>query len=216
MGIFRRAYRAVRSVFRRKRKAPKRVVRRRRAFRGVRSGLVNVKKTIIDPRLVVTGNVTNFSSDTFELVDLPQYLSYTALYEEYRINKIVYSFKALNNMALPSQLAGNVSTLGMIHTTIDYNDSVAPTSIQNMMNDSSYKGTLSNRSHTRTFVPKWLNVVAGGVPNQSKTGWLNCDNVNVSHYAIKWAFEGGTTSGAPPSFYVEPIITYYVSFRNPK
>lgn len=212
MWPFRRAWRGIKRVFGRKRKTRRVVRRRTHSTRGA----VHVKKVVLDARIGVLGNATAFGVDTFELSDIPQYAAYVSLYEEYRIDKIKYSFKALNNLAAANVLGAPVSTLGMVHTILDYNDAAVPTSIQVMMNDSTYRGTTSNRTHTRTFVPKWLNVVAGGVADQSKTGWLNTDSVTVSHYAIKWAFEGGITSGAPTSFYVEPIITYYVSFRNPK
>ena len=212
---FRRAYR---SIFRKKRPAKKRAKVMKRGRTNVRNGLVHVKKTIIDPRITVTNGVTSFGSDTFELTDIPQYLSYVALYEEYRIDKIVYSFKSLSNMATgPAVVAANSFTsLGMIHSIIDINDSLAPVAIQDMMNDSTYKGTRSSRNHTRTFVPKWLNVVGGGSASQAKSGWLNTASANVSHYSIKWAFEGGVGVAAYNSFIVEPIVTFYVSFRNPK
>ena len=212
---FRRAYR---SIFRKKRPAKKRAKAMKRGRTNVRNGLVHVKKTIIDPRVLVNANGTVFNSDTFELSDLPQYTNYTALYEEYRIDKIVYSFKALNNVA-PTGLATAATTfhsLGMVHSIVDLNDAVAPVSIQTMMNDSSYKGNRSNVNHTRTFVPKWLNNVGGAAAAQSKTGWLNTDFPGVSHYSLKWAFEGGTASAPGLSYIIEPIVTYYVSFRNPK
>lgn len=215
MWPFRKAWRAVKSVFRRKRKARK-VVRRRRVANSY-NGLVRVKKTKIDNRIAVAANGTIFATDTFELQDLTEFASYVALYEEYRITRITYSFKALNNTAsVPNGAVGFVSTLGMIHTIIDTNDSAAPVSIQQMMNDSTYRGSVSSRNHTRSFTPKWLNVLGGSVPDQSKTGWLNTSSTNVSHYGIKWAFEGGVASGPLTSFYVEPIITYHLSFRNPQ
>lgn len=199
--------RGVRRVFR------KRPARRQKA--NANNGLVHVKKTVLEPKGFVLGNSTTFGSDSFELADIPQYGDYGNLYEEFCITKIVYKFKALNNNALANVSGGAVSTLGMIHTIIDTNNSAPMTSIQSMMNDSSYKGTLSSRSHTRVFKPMWLNDVGAG-GTQSKTGWLNTSNNNISHYGIKWAYEGGVVSGTATSFYVEPIVTYYLSFRNPK
>jgi len=210
---FRRAYRA---VFRKRKPAKKAAKRRARQKSNVKNGLVHVKKLEIEPRISVAGNATTFGAESFELADLPQYLTYASLYEEYRIQKITYSWKALSNVSTVPPVGVNAFTsLGMIHTIIDNNDAVVPTSIQTMMNDSSYRGTVSSRNHTRTFVPKFLNV-AGTAQAQQSTGWLLTDNPNVSHYGIKWAFEGGITLPAYTSFIVEPIITYYIAFRNPK
>lgn len=209
---FRKAYRGLKKVFTRR---PKKSMKQKS---NVKNGLVHFKKTVIDPRINVVNGLTTFGSDTFELSDIPQYLSYVGLYEEYRIDKITYSFKSLTNIATgPATAVGNTFTsLGMIHSIIDINDSLVPTTIQDMMNDSTYKGTRSSRNHTRTFVPSWLNVVGGGVSSQSKTGWLNTASPGISHYCLKWAFEGGAGIPAYYSFSVEPIITYYISFRNPK
>lgn len=215
---FRRAYR---SMFGRK-KAPakrKRVQRKGRRL-AKQTGHLTVKKTEIESRVFVAANATQFGVDTFELGDLTQYADYVKLYEEFRIDKIVYQFKSLNNVsgAVP---AGGLNTLGMIHTRIDTNDGVVPTSIQDMMNDSTYRGTRSSRNHVRVIKPKFM-MSAGTAQTKPTTGWLSCYNADgitpnaVSHYGIKWALEGGFSSVATTSFIVEPIITYYVSFRNPK
>lgn len=215
----RRAYRA---IFGRK-KAPakrKRVQRKGRRL-AKQTGHLTVKKTEIESRVSVLAGATTYGVDTFELADLTQYTSYIALYEEFRIDKIVYSFKSLVNQAVPPLSSGFTATLGMIHTQIDTNDGVAPTSIQGMMNDNSYRGTRSSRNHTRVIYPKYM-MNAGSAQNKPTRGWLSCYNVDgvtvnaASHYGIKWALEGGLGGVGNVSFVVEPIITYYISFRNPR
>lgn len=193
-------------------KGVKRLFRKRAPRR--RPNVLSIKKTIIDPRINVVSGTTTFGSDTFELADIPQFANYTALYEEYRIDKVVYTFNSLTNMANP-QIGAAYATLGMIHTVVDDTDAAVPTSIQNMMNDSAYKGSRSSRNHSRVIRPKFLNSIAGGA-TQPKAGWLLTDNPNASHYALKYALEGGSSSVASTSFFVEPIVTYYISFKNPK
>ena len=222
MPIFRKIARGIKSLFGRKKRryAKRRMVHNRKGRNARATGHLTVKKTEIESRIFPAANGTTFGADTFELADLTQYSEYAKLYEEFRIEKIVYQFKSLNNVsgAVP---AGGLNTLGMIHTRIDTNDANPPTSIQDMMNDNTYRGTRSNKNHTRVIVPKYL-VQAGTVQSKTSRGWLTCINPDgvtinsVSHYGIKWAFEGGFSSVATTSFVVEPIITYYVSFRNPK
>lgn len=203
---FRKAYAKLKKVFKR---------RPKKAKSNTQNGLLHTKKVVLNGRILAQGNVTQFYSDTFELSDIPQWGQYQALYEEYKINKIVFSIKSLDNVAL---VGSNVAlnTLGMVHSIIDYNDAVVPTSIQTMMNDSTYKGTRSSRTHTRVFTPRWLNNVAGGVSAQNKTGWLDTATPSVSHYSIKYALEGGSMAVPATSFIVELIVTYYISFKNPK
>lgn len=210
-------YRGIKRIFRKKRRAVK------------QTAVLSVKKTILDDRLSVGNSVNVFGTDSFELADIPQYQTYAALYEEFRIDKVVYSFKALNNcsIGLNTAAANSLLTLGMIHSVVDTNDARTPSSIQDMMNDPAYKGTRSNRNHTRTIKPKFLTDAGGNTPVQPKRGWMTCFQIDgatynaVSHYGIKWCFEGGVNTSATVgnqaiSFMVEPIITYYVSFKNPR
>jgi hypothetical protein len=90
-----------------------------------------------------------------------------------------------------------------------------------MMNDSTYRGSRSSRNHTRVIYPKFM-MSAGATQSKQARGWLSCFNADgttvsaVSHYGIKYAFEGGTGTTGIASFLVEPIVTYFISFKNPK
>ena len=217
---FRKAYKGIKRLFKRKTKAKK-----NKSRLGKQTGHLTVKKTEIESRVGVNAGATSFGVDTFELADLTQYQNYVSLYEEFRIDKIVYSFKSLVNQSAAELGASTsyVSTLGMIHSIIDTNDGVAPTSIQTMMNDPSYRGSLSSRNHTRVIYPKYM-MNSGSAQNKPSRGWMSTYNVDgttvnaASHYGIKWCFEGGygNTPTTILSFVVQPIITFYVSFRNPR
>jgi len=220
MWPLRKAWRAVKRVFGRKRKTAGKV--RRRQKLGRQTAHLTVKKSVLEAKEDVKSNSTVYGSETFELADLPQYLSYVALYEEFRIDKIVYTFHSMVNTAPQFVNTGTVTT-GMVHSIIDYNDSTAPTSIQGMMNDPSYRVTRGTKArHTRTIYPRYLmSTGAVGNPGKQARGWLTCEVGAVinatSHFGLKWAFEGGVNSaGNYTAMYIEPIITYYVSFRNPK
>jgi len=198
-----------------KKKARVRTGRRRRGKRG--QGQLSIKKTVIGDRIETQCNSQSFPTITFELSDIPQYASYAALYDEFRINKVVVRYKTLTNVSSMYEAPGQITTTGFLHSVIDYGDSAPYSSFQSMANDGDYKCTVGTKDHVRTIYPKFLNVVGGSVQDQSMRGWLNCDNVNVSHYGLKLGFEGGkATSSAYTSFIVEPFITYYISFRNPK
>jgi hypothetical protein len=158
--------------------------------------------------------------ETFELADMPQFANYVALYEQFKITKIVYHFRA-QAIVNTATTAGN-GTLGYLHTVVDTNDAVVPAGslagIQNMMNDSSYKGAPSNRSLTRVIRPMFL-TQAGTQTAKSVRGWLNCKDATgainaVSHYGLKWIVQGGRGAIALTSY--QPVITYYIQFKNPQ
>lgn len=212
---FRAAYRGIKSLLSRKKKAPKRVYRKRKSLKRAVNKSFMVKKTILLDRINVTSNQTQVF--TAELTDLPQYTQYIALYDQYKIMKVRVQYRVLNNVNLAtSAFPSGVLTLGLIHSCVDSNDSTPPGSIQQIMNDSSYFVTKSNKDHIRTFTPKFLTNVGGSAAAESSRGWLSCDFPNVSHYALKTWFEPGIIPSGFTSYVVEPIITFYVAFKDQK
>lgn len=210
-------------------KKQKRVIARamppkRRRAQGSK-GVVLKKFTLIDDRIQCPVNSFTNGADSFELADMPQFSNYIALYEQFRIVKVVYKFKSLAPVNL-APVAGGTLTLGYLHTVVDHNDitpfAASKAGIQSMMNDNAYKGAKSSRDLTRTIRPMFL-TQAGTQTAKSTRGWLNCrdvlGNVNaVSHYGIKWVIEGGSSSLSPNPYscIYEPLITYYVEFKNPQ
>lgn len=221
--LARAAYKGLKKVFSRKRKsAKKRYTRKMKADKPFM-----VKKTVLLDKVDLKSNSTVFGSTTFEFTDLPQYANYAALYEEFKIVKVVVSFKSMANNE-PNFINSGTVTTGIIHTIVDTNDDTAPSTIQSMMNDPTYRCTrLTKWSHTRVIYPKFLSQVggavaggAGSVSSRQGSGWLKCINGGVynavSHYGLKNCFEGGVNSaGNYTAALIEPQITYYIAFRNP-
>jgi len=201
---------------------------KRRARYGSK-GIVTKKFTVIDERIVCASDAYVSGVDTFELADMPQFSNYIALYEQFRILKVNYHFRSLNPVNTGSATAVGAAqsqSLGYLHTVVDHNDATpfGPNTpgIQAMMNDNAYKGVKSSRDLTRTIRPMWL-TEAGTQTAKSTRGWLNCrdvlGNINaVSHYGIKWVIQGGTATGyvTPRSVVYEPLVTYYIQFKNPQ
>jgi len=190
------------------------------------SGIVTKKFCTIEDKITCQNNLFAVGTETFELSDMPQFSSYVALYEQFRIVKINYHFRALVPVNQAIGAGDGISTLGYLHTVVDHNDVTAPTGstagIQSMMNDSAYRGVKSSRDLTRTIRPMFL-TQAGTQTARSTRGWLNCKDVTgavnaVSHYGIKWIVEGGigTLVGNGYNVVYEPIITYFIQFKNPQ
>lgn len=226
MSTFRSAMRLARAVLpgsasrKTKARTAARLYRPKKARRASGPNGVITKKftTLEDPIDVGPGGFLP-GSESFELADMPQFSNYVALYEQFKITKIVYHFRSQAVVNTTTAL-GN-GTLGYLHTLVDHNDSVVPAGslagIQNMMNDSGYKGCASNRSMTRVIRPMFL-TQAGTQTAKSVRGWLNCRDVAgvvnaVSHYGLKWICQGGRTSS---NCSYQPVITYYIQFKNPQ
>lgn len=223
MPIFRKIWKGVKRLFGKKKAVKPKYKSRFAKRRSVRqTGVLTVKKTVIGTRQDIKSNSLVPFVDTFELADFPQYVNYINLYEEFRIDKVVYKLVSMNNQAPNFVNTGTVTT-GLIHSCVDTNDANAPASIQSLMNDPTYRCTRSTKvAHTRVIYPKYLTEVQSNSVSKPTRGWMTCINqqnvVNaVSHYGIKGFYEGGVnTAGNYTGFYIEPQITYFISFRNPQ
>jgi len=184
------------------------------------NGVITKKFTTLEDAIDVPAGAFSPGVETFELADMPQFSNYIALYEQFKITKIVYHFRSQGNVSLANNSGSG--TLGYLHTVVDHNDATLPVGslagIQTMMNDSAYKGCASNRSLSRVIRPMFL-TQAGTQTAKSVRGWLNCRDVAgvvnaVSHYGIKWLIQGGR--GANNTTFYQPVITYYIQFKNPQ
>ena len=222
MGIFKKAYKFVKRVFGGRRK--KRVVRRRRTAKKMANRPITVVKHVILDRVSQLCNASSMNTMTFQLADINQYASYVALYDKFKIVKVVVALKQLANSSTVYSAPGQITTAGFVHSIIDTTDSnISGYTINNFLNDTTYKVTRSTRDHVRTIYPKYQNNIAGDVQAQSISGWLNTKYVNdssintVSHYGLKYLLDGGqAASPGYTSFIFEPILTYTLMFKDPK
>jgi len=189
------------------------------------NGVITKKFTTLEDPIDTGSGGFSVGTESFELADMPQFSNYIALYEQFKITKVVYHFRSLTPVNIGSPVSG-YGSLGYLHTKVDHNDIVAPVGslagIQDMMNDSAYKGVKSSRDLTRVIRPMFL-TQAGTQTAKSTRGWLNCKDVSgainaVSHYGIKWIIQGGRNqiTGQTASVSYQPVITYYIQFKNPQ
>lgn len=226
----RRAYKAVKKLFSKKSKAAKKPVKR--YTKPVCNGVVQSCKIKQEERDFVNCNSIETGVYTFELSDFPEYASYQALYEYYRIDKVQVTWRTMNNVATTGSVVNPAvsfiyQSAGRIHSVIDYNDSApfaaSRAGIQEMMQDQSYKCTTSTKNHSRTLVPHILMEGGGasvGVITKRKQ-WIPVGNTTASltHYSLKYILEGGyqvNAAGTNISYMVEPTIKMWVSFKDPK
>lgn len=178
---------------------------------------IYVKKTILLDKIDVSCNTTHNDVYTFQANDLGQIASYNELYDQYRIDKVVCTFQVMNG-SIPRDAAGFYTTLGRIHSIIDYTDNNSSYGLTDLINDSTYKCTKTNRDHKRVVYPKYLNDIGGNAASQpTNKGWISTSDGAVSHYGIKLLFEGGSgPNSGYISFTVQPKFTYYLKFKDPK
>lgn len=134
-----------------------------------------------------------FGSSTIALNQLPNSNEFTSLYDQYRINGV--SVRFVPRTSVSALAAGE---RGNFYSVIDYDDSVLPTSVNEMFERPNCKRTTSTSVHKRYFkpaiaVPMYKTAVAFGYGPKWKT-WIDISNPEVPHYAIKWAIENWDSS----------------------
>lgn len=186
------------------------------------------------------GNNSYFSRD-FSLEDMPSATELVALFDLYRINKIVfkatprYTSNLIYNVApFTSNViaeagntdAGGTNLLGtsnmglpQLITVIDYDDVTTPTSLDELYEYSNVKKTLGSRSHTRVFVPR-IKVDPTVTDLSMSKRWISTSNSALNHFGLKGVCANipdlPAQGGDRPIFFVDLEITMYLSFRNTK
>lgn len=217
-----------------------------RAPRGVSSRVPLIHKF----KQCVTGAaIISYGSDTitqaaaaktvqsflFQLSDLPQSASYTALFDQYRITKIKMDFipcsSIVNNASTQITAAGYAetapeaasatATVGLYGTVIDYDDAnalaslAAATEYENFR----YGSVASNKIHSRTFVPHTASAAFNGAfagYKNDKNAWIDCAYPGVQYFGLKfYADEAGAQGAQQQCFQSWRILaTYWVEFKN--
>lgn len=205
-------------VLRKRRVTRRRNIRRKRVMRPRRVGLrqpVHMFKRaqFASSVITVTGGVDAYAAASFELQNIPSASEFTALYDQYKITGIKYQLMPRGNTAEvgSSAVQGNQCR---IFSVLDYDDSVAPTSIAQLTQYQNLKVTNSTQTHTRYFKPRFnLDILSGSVGltgNAPTTGWIDVTNADVKHRGLKLAIQ------APPAgtYVYDLLVTYYLMFKN--
>jgi len=146
----------------------------------------------------------------FLLTDLPDYVEFTALFDEFKIQQVIVQFTPTNYSQAYASL----------FTAIDYDDASSPSSINDLREYGSFHFTPALKYHQRVLTPKYSYRVYNGVgitdSFASTRGWVDCSKPDTPWYGLKYAF-GPTTVipsvGTPVGEVYEVQCTYIVCFR---
>lgn len=198
-----------------KKKYPKRKYRINRNLKPFRPTEYYYKQTYVGAGLESGTVLDTATGMMFKLSSLPQAATFTALYDEYCILKVVVKFQpqgSLNNNTDPVSFS-----VPPFYTAIDYDDATPVASLNEILEYQTVKSTSSAKVHTRVFVPKlaaFAYKTSGTTIGYSDKShqYVDCASSDIEHYGLKtWL---PRTGGAYPAIikYV-PIITMYVKFR---
>jgi hypothetical protein len=156
--------------------------------------------------VLTTSTVANtYVGITATLSSLNDYVSYTAVFDQYRIMGMELTF-------MPGSSSASSTTFGHVHSVVDYDDaaSITPTQALDYPNC-----IISNLGDTvvRSFRPHIaLAAYAGGVFTSfanAKDQWLDCSSTGVVHYGVKIAVNPTVVAVT-----FDSIVKLWIQFRN--
>lgn len=137
---------------------------------------------------------------------------FTALYDQYKIKKIVYTlYPKFNTSDITQTVAGTTGgELPMVATCIDYDDSNTPLNFGDVIQRQNAIIHRASKPITRVFRPS-VNIVAdaavGGLMTKTSP-WLDVTNINIPHYGLKLAIQGSSLDQN-----YEVVVKYYLAFK---
>jgi len=172
-------------------------------------GVHKFKRVLFSSASLAVTNVNQFGAMQFRLNMLPDYTEFTALFDQYRIDKIAVVFMPRGN----SSEVGSNNNNCKIFTVLDYDDDSAPASIDALCEYDNLRTGTYSKDHSRSLVPRFSDAIynsAIATAYGPKTGWLDCSYPAVPHYGLKYACQA---TAAASNVIFDIKYTYYVSFK---
>lgn len=147
----------------------------------------------------------------FSLNDLPNYTEFTNLYDQYKINcvKIMFTPQMTVNNSLST--ANNPAANVRFFSAIDYNDSTAPASIDELREYHTCKCTPILRIHKRIiYKPKILDS-----SSYSLSPWIATSSPSTNYFGLKIGIEP-TSSTIDQTMAYSVECRYYMTFKQVK
>lgn len=177
-------------------------------------------------QVVDRGNITASVSGTygtlaFNLNDLPQAATFTSLFDQYMITKIVVKFVPQINQIVfqenvPSQvIPSDNKPIPYLYTVVDYDDDTNLSSINAALEYDNVKYCQATRPHKRILVPHVASAGYAGTFTgflNEKRKWIDAASTTVRHYGVKYILSNSSANLGTMDMY-KMLVTYYFKFR---
>lgn len=165
----------------------------------------------------------SFCSFYFKVSDLPQWASFSGLYDQYRLSKVVLRITPnLSGQGYIVSGAGGAATVaggvsGNLYIVVDHDDANLPTTVQEIREYAKVKeyNALMHTKPIRIVIrPRIATAAYSGAFTSYKNDaatWIDNGSPDVQHYGCKFAIEG-SEAGIQQKWRID--ATYYVQFKN--
>jgi len=202
----------------------KKATKKVRLFHGVRKTLIprvialqqHQFVQVVDRGTITSQSVANTESNySFALNDLDQVTTFTALFDAYRIDKVMITFFPVMNVNQVA--AGNNGLATPFYTAIDHDDTSSLGSVAAIRQYATCQENISYDRVKRSVFPKVAQsvfrttVATFGFSEPDRSPWIDCAYPDVAHYGIRTIM--GSTGTAGTAVY-NVSCRYLLSFKN--
>lgn len=155
----------------------------------------------------------------FQLANCNYFTRFTAIYDQYRIDKVVVRFRpsmatVVNRPYDDSTTAVSAQVTPRFVTAIDYDDNNTPASLDELVSRHNSRTTLATKPQTIAFKPKRLiqvyrTISSTGYITDGSKAFLDCAQTDIPHYGLKYALDTGSPIRA---FIYQIDIEYQLTF----
>jgi hypothetical protein len=187
------------------------------SFSSNNTALVNYNSSYGTLFMGTGATADSFFSFIFQAADLSQMVNWTAVYDQYRIDKVSLDMiPSVKGAFITTSAGGATGQLPMLQTVVDFDDNVLLTSTVAATSYENYIIHGPGETITRTFKPAIAVQIYEGVATTGYSTqfgkWLDTSDPTIPHYGVK-----GTIPyyGSTP-FALTWVVraTYHISFRS--
>lgn len=153
----------------------------------------------------------------FRLNQLPDYTELTALYDQYKVDKLVFHFiSSITDL----NIANSIQDVGTLLTAVDFDGGATGLTQTQFLSYESCQMTPHTKNKVLTIRPKAEmalvdasgTTVSGAISSTDNT-WYDCSNTNVQFNGVRWATtaESGSTGY---HIYYTCWVEAFVTFKN--
>jgi hypothetical protein len=182
------------------------------------TGLVNVGGSSAVAQMQQNSATAALIAIAFRLDDLGQASTFSALFDQYKLDKVVLRFTTRNPAVMVFNTASPNGGVPLGYVTPDRDDASAPTSVDAVRQYDLANGFTGTSSFDVVIEPRptaalYASGAFTGYNAMDTEPWIDVANSDVPHYGIKIGI-GALTATTSSSWVWDLEAFYYVSFRN--
>jgi hypothetical protein len=186
-------------------------------FTGSTGGFTAGSATV-PPFVAAAVNANTYCATSFQLADLDQVVSFTGLFDQYRIDKVELKFTPKDNAVNTLNTASPNDEIPVLALAMDFDDNNLPTSWAYIRQyDNAQSVAYGSGGLFVTIHPSYTPAVFAGAAFSGyaveRANWTDCSNTGVQHYGLK-GFVSALTAGSTSNAWWIIQAKYFVSFRN--